>query len=688
MTPRDSSANEPTGLLLGLSYREWFRKANKSGIRAVIDHYGVPNSYYSRDTKDVLMRNAWNVLHSTTPAPPRADVEAMIMLLQTPRSSGIPQGGQIPPSTETTPSNKITQSKEPSPLSSAKYSTQSPLSSSAGSNASRPGVFTANKPRLNPELDGGIQLTSSPFADKLASLLQRHFHRAPEPSVAPSVEAEPAPDYKVDEACRDLSIQELRTTYDDLHDPNITSVKLQVNDNFPAHDYRPYRHGREYAFRGRGPLWQKNSCAFDCVIVAARLLGIGRIQADTGSVPRDEWVQPGFHRQCLETFHAPWEILKEASNITQRDTFAKLVESAAESVKPLGYLQEVEPIWTACTAMANQFSWHQFLGSFCTSCKNEVSLNPAPPSGGVAPVGSTHRMVVLMGDSEGTMQQRLEKVFAIPKPDFDHMSCTGPAGGKNSVARRLRVVSPDGLPVRLVVKVPAIKNTPRHIPGSTNDNITFTYWTYNGDLLPDVILKPRTVTYRWLGGIYQKDIHFRVYWQDSDYATSSGNVKIYDGRQAYAAIIGEFPPSAPESKVPSEWSAGTDLLFYERINEDNRDQIMKEADIIVRKTTGHVSDKDVLDMLFNAGETPGQSFLETPNTGPPTTAAPVTLVANTPNDSTPIGGTATDGPSTVGTLIGDIAETQIAGTKRGLDLDTDDENQQPAPIKQKITDSN
>ena len=711
MPPKKTSNNNPTGVLLGRAFAAWLQFGKVKGIKSVIDHYGDSNSYKQNDKKDVLMRLAWTALQSATPTPLKADVEALIIGGSLP----LPESATIPPTAG--PLN------QPGPSNQSVPSNQPGTPTQLGPNASLFGAFTVDKVPLNPELDGGIQLTSSPFADKMASLLQKHFHRIPEPSVAPTIEEAPPPRKDISD---DPSAIQLQDVYDNLHDPTITSVKLHFS-NFLPHMYTLHSLGREYPFRGRGPVWHNNSCAFDCVIVAAQLLGIGRLRADTGSVPWNEWGQQGFQRDCLAAFHRRWDILTKAQSIAHRNAFATLAHSASGSLQPLGSFQQVGTLWDACTVMANQFNWQQFRRSFCTSCQHQTSLQPAPPSSGAAPVGKLERAIDIGFGQNMSMQQLLQANFAVPGPSIDHPDCTGPASGRRSVERRMRVVSSDGLPVRLVVRPPADQ---RNIRGSTNDNITFNYSTLESNILAggdragqweQGAIKQRKVTYRWLGGIYSRNKHFRVYWQDSDYATSSGGVKIYDGMRASGAIIGDIPPSAPEFKVPTYWSEGTELLFYEQINEDNRAQVMDEVNRISSETT---AGRSKYGLMNNAAQTQGQSLVIPDNPGASTTVAPGTLTGGTLEYSTgtvqgpPTGTTSGQGPTTtnnpgtstpiaLGTLTGGTVEhsagfapgppinitsgittgttscTQLAGNKHELSSDSDDAGHQPPPRKQK-----
>ncbi|MCJ1396344.1 hypothetical protein MMC18_009233 [Xylographa bjoerkii] len=515
-----------------------------------------------------------------------------------------------PPSTGNTPSGRT-----PSGLSSAGNTPIRPPSTGNTPSGHTPEVretptrvrFTINKRPIDPQQDDGLQITQGHFEDQLAGLLLRYFHRVPAPSIGGREEGPPVRPASDLGNVRRLQLDD---AFDNQHDPNITSFRLSFR-NFPAGAYLPAEGDRDYPNRGRGPVWRANSCALDTVIVAARLLDIGHIEADTGLLLRDHWVeqlQP-FARACVQLFRARWEIFTEAESIRRRDEFFQHAIAESQRMGPAsrlrgqGLFQSSIRFWDLCTEMADQFNYRQFSRSFCTSCQRQLRMYPA--SGGpLPPVGSLNRDVAF--DEVGAnliprpdMQQMFQRHFGAPNPSRNHQGCTGQAGGQSSVQRGRRIVSPDGLPVRLVVK-PSVDY--RDIPGATNDRITFTYSTLEGVTTETVDgqqgpwqqgeLRQRTATYRWLGGIYEHGAHYRVYWQDSDYVTSNGNVKVYDGRLFSGAILGEFPPHAAGSKVPALWARGADMLFYELINEDNRDDIAGRAQTVLIDTLVHVGKYD------------------------------------------------------------------------------------------------
>lgn len=67
--------------------------------------------------------------------------------------------------------------------------------------------------------------------------------------------------------------------------------------------------GQPLAYRGRGPIWHKNSCAIDCCLVVARLLNLGITTADRGLLARDDWLNSltPLERHFLQITGLPWE---------------------------------------------------------------------------------------------------------------------------------------------------------------------------------------------------------------------------------------------------------------------------------------------------------------------------------------------------------------------------------------------
>ncbi|KAI4274404.1 MAG: hypothetical protein LQ337_003976 [Flavoplaca oasis] len=129
-------------------------------------------------------------------------------------------------------------------------------------------------------------------------------------------------------------------------------------------------------------------------------------------------------------------------------------------------------------------------------------------------------------------------------------SCKTPAG--RSLSRKIV----GALPQRLVV-VPG-QFVQGLISDATSDHVQFSYWSADGE---------QKATYRWLGGVYYRNHHFRLYWIDGESTYPEPHVRVYDGRQASGAIVGGIPAFSHNDKVPPSWSRAPTILYYERVDE-------------------------------------------------------------------------------------------------------------------------
>ncbi|MCJ1384467.1 antigen identified by monoclonal antibody Ki-67 [Xylographa soralifera] len=615
----------PPGKLLGLTFNEWYTAGYKNGIMAVIDRWGDPLSYKKNFLKQALLEIAWTALQNFNPRPTQTEVRTLI-------SNNNP-GPQVPatrapiaptpqPVAPIAPSPQPVTPKAPKPPSSQGSSSKSgtdghgrPSGASTGTPSGPPSqgiqpkdssrvYFTINQPHYDPQLEDGLEIQQENFHSQLKGLLSRYFHRVCVPSDG---EEEELPPLRPVSDFGDLSQLLLDDVFDNKHDPCVTSYKLAFRD-FPARDYQHGRTGRDYSCRGRGPVWQANSCALDTVLVVAKLLDIGRIREDTGLETWQEFLgqRDAFGQDCLRIFREPWDILTAAESIRRRDEFYHQAIEVSKSrgalarLKGHGLFQSSLRVWDLCTEPAMQFRFSQFSRSFCISCKQQTRLFPEHDGEDIHPPKGTEQRDITFRELEADsterpdMGQMLTRHFEAPDPSMPHKGCTGAAAGQITVQRGMRILQKGGLPARLVVK-PGINY--RNIRGATNDRITFTYSTLEGEPPLNAVdptrgklfgpwqqtgLRKRTVTYRWLGGIYKHKEHYRVYWQDSEYFVSNGNVKVYDGKLFGGAIVGEFPPCEPGFKVPTEWSEGADVLFYELINESDRDAVMAVAQKVMK----------------------------------------------------------------------------------------------------------
>ncbi|MCJ1256694.1 hypothetical protein MMC24_004518 [Lignoscripta atroalba] len=367
------------------------------------------------------------------------------------------------------------------------------------------------------------------------------------------------------------NLNTLATAFNDSDDPGISFLRLRflartrsgVNDNqgrllgiMPTHSYILHPLGRLYPYRGRGPVWANNSCGFDCCLVVSRLLDVGRAIADVGNGTRDAWLKTlsEFERSMLEATDHDWDLFTPETSIRQRhDAYRTLINqlnsTALGSARNIGNLMPATAVWDLCTSMANQFSFSIVRAGRCTSCLRTFPRTPV-----LQRVNSVTFDALPTGPRL-SMQQMLQRHFGATDPG-NYTQDRGGCNAQRVVERRLKVAGT--LPVRLVVKP---DTQYRYIRGATADQISFSYMDTNDE--------EHQVTYRWLGGIYLWATHYRVYWTDCDYMNQSGHLKVYDGKIAFGSIVGGVQPDHSTEKIPQLWELGTDMLFYERVNENN-----------------------------------------------------------------------------------------------------------------------
>ncbi|MCJ1248293.1 hypothetical protein MMC30_005510 [Trapelia coarctata] len=431
-----------------------------------------------------------------------------------------------------------------------------------------------------PDTDGQITLDSAQLLplgliDGLRAYIARSFHCPPK--LATDVSRTIVPKRNVEqfgdpEAIDSLNLEDL---FNDTDDPCIDLLRLHAN----YHTYRLHPSGKPYLYHGRGPVWNKVSGPLDCCIVVARLLDLGFTQADSRSERVSEWRSSldEFGQRCLQTFYEDWGILTPGESINRRDTFYDYIvdqynssiTTSRRSRLRTNAFNSPSLLWQICTSeMAGQFGYAETTRITCTSCDDEEYRDVR------------HQGFIQLSDwdaeEQPSMEQMLQWHFAAPHPSAYrvHEACTGEGGPAETVAYRRHLIVDEILPSRLAVRP---NSAYTNIRGATDDNITFTYTAVQAEDGNDSerTLVDRSATYRWLGGIYTLEHHCRVYWQDSNYASSTRQLQVYDGMKACGAILGGFPPHSPGYKVPPVWARGASILFYERLNEDNKDLVLE-----------------------------------------------------------------------------------------------------------------
>ncbi|KAL8800387.1 MAG: hypothetical protein Q9200_007260, partial [Gallowayella weberi] len=327
---------------------------------------------------------------------------------------------------------------------------------------------------------------------------------------------------------------------------------------FTAHRHRyalDDAQGRPLPYRGQGPIWDQNSCHLDACIVAARLLNLGSTAADRVGHSRETWLASlkPVQKKFLELISADWESMDGPTNIQLRHSFWDGDLARLPGIKPPPEFGSAALVWETCTSQMKQFRFQETQGhGSCRHC-------------GAASTPKTlhHQQSLSLDLSQAQFEQhkaRYKEWSAKPigwwisqqlKPrERRCRSCSS-----NDGRSWQREITGD-LPKRLVVVPgPYVQGL---ISRATSDDVRFSYYSNEGE---------QKAAYRWLGGIYYEKAHFRIYWIDGGNGASGQQVRVYDGRNAFGAIIGNVPVSNPDEKVPRPWSQAPTVLFYERISD-------------------------------------------------------------------------------------------------------------------------
>lgn len=328
------------------------------------------------------------------------------------------------------------------------------------------------------------------------------------------------------------------------------------------------QNGGTVAYRGRGPSWHKNSCAIDCCLVAARLLNIGITKSDRGTLARDDWLKnlTPLEEHFLRMAGMPWEKFPKSTCINKRDEFYESLLQVMNTATRKQKLQNgsffaATAIWRQCTSKMQQFAFQDYRLSECTACKHKLPRGSPKPT-----VNQEIALDVLTDDmkkseANPSWSQLINKYF-----DKQLRKC-GKCGQKAKVDRR-RVYG--NLPLRLVV-LPGAEYRSGAI-GTDSDRMSIKYEDSNGHL--------QEATYRWLGGIFRADLHFRLYWTDEKQGEGTYRMMVYDGQLLDGSIIGSILPKELKQKVPEYWAKETDMLFYERIDLLNPERLQSTAEVL------------------------------------------------------------------------------------------------------------
>ncbi|KAI9652103.1 MAG: hypothetical protein M1829_001957 [Trizodia sp. TS-e1964] len=379
--------------------------------------------------------------------------------------------------------------------------------------------------------------------------------------------------------------------------PIDAAARLQMSELTPTHFglnefVQEARTATLYEYRGQGPrsgIWQPEqsrasgrgvmsmSCALDVCIVAGMLLDVGRITADSDTQPTNPH---GLQACFLKTCGVDWRALsKNQAALAKDDLYRQVlalrpavdIESATmgdlslELMAVSGNLG----VWSLCTAGLGQFTFSGQAIKYCIKCNAQdlISLNE--------PFFTASEVHITKLDYTIDMATLVQRYF---NGQILQRGCMVCKNSRVMLGRRILHSEP---PLRMAIsmnKLYAIKDNPRtwhtlKIP----DNFEITYYSRGQS-------NPQCAKYKWLGGIYYSEAHFRVYWENDSNVNvqevmQGGSVpeinaarrtQMYDGARSTAPgkvqglILGGIPCNDISARVPRPWHNGADMLFYER----------------------------------------------------------------------------------------------------------------------------
>lgn len=348
--------------------------------------------------------------------------------------------------------------------------------------------------------------------------------------------------------------------------------------------------GTEYANYGRGPTWGgwtayakaipstpdlnpdqditgkhvvANSCGVDSLIVVGMFLDIGQTTADRGSASRSDWLKQltPLQNEYIEAVRTDWNDYTPVGSVKKKKQFYDAILRSLN----YEYAQFTPPAgaWTGpLGGNFHQFTFHLSIKKTCAKC-GRTSIRGS--QGGQRALSIDVDFEVIQKNPNFTLAHYLgyyfdPRAFRDKKAMSREFHCGVPPS-------KIQKVMVGGLPPRLVITPETRGKKSVPIPEHTKGDISFRYQDETGN--------ERSATYRWIGGIYLANQHYRVYWNDSE--SEEGLVKVYDGQGPFTAsksqhtwllgtIIGGLDTSTLAERVPTPWCEAPCLLFYERVD--------------------------------------------------------------------------------------------------------------------------
>ena len=333
-------------------------------------------------------------------------------------------------------------------------------------------------------------------------------------------------------------------SFNDMMDMKIGVFNTTANVRLSPLTFEWDPTGAVFPLRGRGPVWSGNSCATDCVIVIGMLLDVGCTKIDRANNRIAEFTQQ--EAAYIEITNAPWETFDEAMSIRVRDEFLQSFLNGQQHLK-MGEPLPPWALWSQVTKSFAQFRYHHIERVTPCKCQGAQQFINSHQGSCILP---GYRNGDEKGVSAGTL---IERCFYARK-SFACTNCGDPIGvtGERKIGQ---------LPLRLVMTFDNKTRLRNH-----TQNIKFRYIDYEDN--------KQVAHYRWLGGVYNNELHARVYWNDSKRGDQTGGeIMMYDSELNKGVLVGGIAPFKQDDRVPLEWvnHKSIPLLFYERVMDPSRE---------------------------------------------------------------------------------------------------------------------
>lgn len=341
----------------------------------------------------------------------------------------------------------------------------------------------------------------------------------------------------------------------------------EVRLNPATHKFDPA--GFPFPYRGRGPVWADGSCAIDTVIVIGMLTQAGCTMIDRENGMEEKFTE--IEKAYIQVTNMNWEAFDDKVSVELRHSFYNLLCDHIPDIKR----GESVPPWVVWAESTRNFA--QFQIKYFEEPKDACSMCQVAETDRIPVIGNCLTPYKRDGDDQGIeMSKLIDRAWGLDPVHYSCGNCLEPKGPS-----RLRYVAQ--LPLRLVVTT-----GPRFRVLGHTQNQKFVYRDARGNI--------QTAIYRWIGGVYYKNDHVRVFWNDSERGEFDlGNLRKYDGQDAGGVIIGNVAPYSQDERIAPEWlQEGIPIAMYELVINPSADMLHAAAETITEMSMLIAKDKPFL----------------------------------------------------------------------------------------------